>query len=86
MISPQGIRAVLAGKISRDHGPGNMGERTGSGSFAPRKFFDHALFCLKETPYFSTEIGHLNTKSCKNERAKMEESRQNDIEIKSTGR
>ena len=31
-------------------------------------------------PYFSTEISHLYTKSCKNERAKMKESRsrQND--------
>ena len=51
-----------------------------------KKVFDHALFCPKKTPYFCTGIGHLYTKSCKNEMAKMKERRQNDRELKSTGR
>ena len=76
--------AILARKISGSHGPADKGEKGGLGE-APANFLPRP-FCPKKTPYFSTEIGHLYTKSCKNERAKVKESRQNDREIRSTER
>ena len=78
--------AVLARKISRGHGPGDKGERTGSGDEAPEHSFDHALFALRKRPILAQRLATYIRQSCQNERAKMKESRQIDREIKSTGR
>ena len=74
-------RAVLAGKISRGHGPGDKGEERGSGGFAHSKFFDHALFALRNRSSIAQRFATYTRKSCKNEKAKMKESKQNDREI-----
>ena len=61
-------RGASSRKNRGGHGPGDKGDIRGPCGEAHRNFFDYALFCLKKMPYFSTEIGNLYTKSCKNER------------------
>ena len=70
--------AVLAGDILRGAMALGMMEKGGLGALPPANFFPTRPFLPKKTPYFSTEIGHLYMRSCKNERAKIKESRQND--------
>ena len=62
------------------------GRRRGSGDETPANFVDHALFDLRKRQSLAQRLATYTRKSCKNERAKMKESRQNDREIKSTGR
>ena len=47
---------------------------------------DHAIFALRNRPILPQRLATYKLKSCKNEKATMKESRQNDREIKSTGR
>ena len=66
--------------------PGIKDKGGGLEAEPPGNFFDHAPLCSKKTPYFSRGLSIYARKGYKNERAKMKESRQNDREIKSTGR
>ena len=70
--------AVLAGDIFGGAMAPGMMEKGGPGASPPANFFRARPFLPKKTPYFSTEIGHLYMRSCKNERAKIKESRQSD--------
>ena len=76
--------AILMGKIFVGHGPVDKGE-TGSGGKAPSIFFNHALFALRKRPISAQRLATYTRKSCKNERAKLKECRQNDREIESAG-
>ena len=67
------------------HGPGNKGRERGFEGLAPENFFDHAHCALRKCPILAQRLAIYTRKSCKSERANMNESRQNDREIKSTG-
>ena len=60
-------------------------EKEGSRGFTPRNFLTTPFFALRKRPIVAKRLVIYARKSCKNERAKMKESRQNDREIKSTG-
>ena len=80
-----GVVGAGAGKISGSHGPGNMGEKMNDlEAKLAENIFDHALCALRKRPILAQRLATFAQKSCKNERAKMKESRQNDREIKST--
>ena len=57
--------------------PRREGGKGGSGGEVLRTFLRPHPFFPKKTPFLSTEIGPLYTKSFVNERAKMKERRQN---------
>ena len=74
-LSMQHSGVVLTGKIPGSHGPWTEGRRKRIFGRCPKKTF-------LITPFWSTEIGSLYTRSCLNERVNMKESRQNNREIR----
>ena len=65
--------------------PGIMEEEGGLGASHPANFLTTPFFALRKRPILAQRLVIYARKSCKNERANMKESRQNDREIKSTG-
>ena len=72
-------------KSRGDMAPVMKGGKGWCGGEAPSKFFDHALFSPIKRLILAQRLATYTRKSCKNERAKMKESRQNNREIQSTG-
>ena len=53
----------------------------GLGASLPANFFDHALFALRKRSIIAQRFATYTRKSCKNEKAKLKESKQNDREM-----
>ena len=58
--------------------PGIRESKGGLGASLPAHFFDHVLFALRQRSIIAQRFATYTGKSCKNEKAKMKESKQND--------